>query len=193
VLLLLMLASEIAETYSRDMGDGMTAFYMGGVAYIAFERARSPQWEAALRVLLAALWPFTIYYVWSGGDMSYSRVWWLRESYAIYILFPCTVLYFALREARAGAPARSFSWLGEISYSSYLLHFPLMLFIAIVLKRTGIAFTIALSPAALTGFLVLLVLVSLASYRFFERPVQDWLRARWRSGKAVAPVPQVAS
>lgn len=191
VLLMLILASQITETYSYDMGQGMSAFYMGGLAFIAFERAQSPEWERALRLLLAALWPFTIYYVWSGGDMANSRVWWLRDGYPVYILFPATVLYFALREAREGALGRSFAWLGEISYSSYLLHFPLMLFIAILLKRAGIPFTIALSPTALVCFLLLLVVLSLGSYRFFEKPVQDWLRGQWRRRRTEPPADSV--
>lgn len=94
------------------------------------------------------------------------------------ILLPATIVSTLLLDRRYGARLRHLSILGEISYSSYLLHFPLQLLLMLTFRRFAGATTLY-SPAALLGFLVLLFALSVFSYRAFERPVQDWMRRRF--------------
>jgi peptidoglycan/LPS O-acetylase OafA/YrhL len=67
--------------------------------------------------------------------------------------------------------------LGQATYSSYLLHFPIALFIVIITDALGVDRAIFLSPVALIGFVVVVIASSFPVYRCFERPTQDWLRA----------------
>ena len=70
-------------------------------------------------------------------------------------------------------------FLGNISYSSYLLHFPLQM-IVVMLARTSPR------PLLIQRFLVhgamlrVLIILSLARYYYFEAPC-DVLRMRWLS------------
>ena len=102
--------------------------------------------------------------------------------YAMYVLFPATVLYLAILETRRGPIARGAGWFGDATYAIYLLHFPLMLTTAILFRAAGGDFQALRSPLSLAIFLVVLIPLALASHRFFERPVQQWIRRRF-SGK----------
>jgi peptidoglycan/LPS O-acetylase OafA/YrhL len=72
---------------------------------------------------------------------------------------------------------RPLAYLGDISYSVYMLHFPVQLAIHTVTKQFNLTV-----PYTSVGFLciyaALVVLVSVLSYEFFEKPVQARLRKR---------------
>jgi peptidoglycan/LPS O-acetylase OafA/YrhL len=149
------------------LGRGIVSFYPGGAAFRAFE-APTVRNLCALSVAsvlaLAAQWP----------------VHGLLHAATLAAGFPVLV-------CMAGATDLRARWLGQISYSSYLLHFPLQL--AIV---TAVAYG-APRPdfsdkMTFIAFFVLLVLLSLASFRFLETPAQNWLRHRfvtYREPKAI--------
>jgi peptidoglycan/LPS O-acetylase OafA/YrhL len=66
---------------------------------------------------------------------------------------------------------------GNLTYSSYLLHFPLQLMLAIAVASSGIVL-----PVTSNWFLAAYVGVTLGaaalSYRWFELPAQRWIRRR---------------
>jgi peptidoglycan/LPS O-acetylase OafA/YrhL len=75
---------------------------------------------------------------------------------------------------RAQRPIR---FAGNLTYSSYLLHFPLQLLLAIAVATTGILPKLT-SPAFLAAYLGITLGISALSYRYFELPAQQWLRQR---------------
>ena len=77
----------------------------------------------------------------------------------IFIVSPLTLAALALQEQSLGRRYRALYFLGDISYSTYLLHFPLQL--------VGAAFR--LDAAAL-------IALGAASHYGFERPLQNLLR-----------------
>jgi peptidoglycan/LPS O-acetylase OafA/YrhL len=62
-------------------------------------------------------------------------------------------------------------FLGRISYSLYLVHFPLMLLVAPRLIHTVSPWS---APLLIAVLLPLSILVSVASYRLVERPSITW-------------------
>jgi peptidoglycan/LPS O-acetylase OafA/YrhL len=56
----------------------------------------------------------------------------IRAHWLIKVMFPLTILSLALLETRRGTLGRGFSVIGDISYSMYLLHFPLQLLMALL-------------------------------------------------------------
>lgn len=94
------------------------------------------------------------------------------------VLFPLTILALVLLEYRVGPIGQSLSFLGDISYLSYLLHFPLQLFVVILAMRFNVDHSLYYSGWAMAGFFVVLLTLSLASHRYVEIPMQRCLRKR---------------
>lgn len=82
---------------------------------------------------------------------------------------------------------RGLTYLGEISYSTYLSHF----FLFILFKLAFVDASLQLGWGALAGFLALVLAVSAGLYHGLEKPAQRWLNSRypqrtWRPANAPA-------
>lgn len=98
-----------------------------------------------------------------------------RYSYELF-LFPLTIVTLALWEAERGSLGRRLSFLGQMSYSAYLLHFPLQIVFFGVVLALGVPVTFFYSIWSLVLFMAVLVPLSLGCYHFFERPCQSSIR-----------------
>ena len=88
------------------------------------------------------------------------------------------ILTLVLVETRRGTFGRRLSFIGDLSYSSYLLHFPLQVAVAILVVVVSADRAILFSRAFFVWFFAVLILASLASYHWFEAPAQRWIRTR---------------
>jgi peptidoglycan/LPS O-acetylase OafA/YrhL len=176
--LAMLVMAYLAKNYSRDISHGLTCFYMGGLAWLVFERAESRQVDRVLRIALGVSWPVAFVLGSRYVDITTTRIAFLDGVYATYVLFPATILYLAMLEARRGSLGARLGRVGDLTYSSYLLHFPLMVIVALALKVTGQSLDVMLTLPALLVYFAVLVPLSLACHRLFERPVQTWLRDR---------------
>jgi peptidoglycan/LPS O-acetylase OafA/YrhL len=66
--------------------------------------------------------------------------------------------------------------LGDLTYGSYLWHFPLQLIAVLIVDRIGLGRKIFLSPWPLLIWLVATFALAAASHRFFETPAQNAIR-----------------
>lgn len=69
---------------------------------------------------------------------------------------------------------RPLEWLGDVSYATYIAHFPLL----IALKLFFVDADLQIGPLLLGGYLLFVLVLSGGLYRWFEKPVQEWLNAR---------------
>jgi peptidoglycan/LPS O-acetylase OafA/YrhL len=195
----------------EPLGRGVASFFLGGCAYLVYQSTvagggvrRANRW---LPVVTLALWLVALAAVhgdwsrqellarwlptsWRGGPLELATglllLVWPR-----LVLFPLTILTLALRETERGTLGRRLRFLGDISYSGYLLQFPLQLLVLLVVARCQIDRAVFYSPLALAAFMGVLLAASLCSYRRFELPVQQaWRRAalpeRYARGSEVA-------
>jgi peptidoglycan/LPS O-acetylase OafA/YrhL len=105
---------------------------------------------------------------------------WLIECALVILGFPLLV-FLASRCELAGLMALLGGRLGDISYSVYLLQTPVMLFVAGA-SQALIGRRIAeFAPLSGVTFVIGMLGLSYLSWRYFELPARDYLRARIRS------------
>ena len=117
----------------------------------------------------------------------------LARAWLPCVLFPTTVLFFALNEERLKRFARNSAWLGDISYSTYLLHFPLQLAFVIVAGVLGLSNEIFYGWGTFALFFATLIPMGLVSYHLLEKPAQGYLRTRFGgSSRALTKSPSAS-
>ena len=196
--LLMLAAIGGALKFYVPIGRGIFGFFLGGIAYYVYEalfrRRLVTEWIKWVSIVVVIGWALIalelrfgiLGSLQSGGSNS---IYLGRVSNLLVtgVLMPVTILFLALAETERGELGKSLSFLGDISYSSYLLHFPLQLLVVTIAGSLGIGSEYFYSRASLLGFFVVLIGLSLFSYHYFERPLQEWIRTSWRgSGKTWA-------
>ena len=183
--------------FNEMIGRGLIGFFMGGIVYMLAERIKQSvrARKIAIGVVLAALagWSVIIVETYYGFIASFAwhlagpLKWPASGVFAvelrnvmllafILIVSPLTLLALSLDEQVIGGRYHRLSFLGDISYSSYLLHFPMQLALALLALRFGWHPKMFQNAGALVLFYVVLIALASASYAFFERPLQDKLR-----------------
>ncbi|WP_206757424.1 acyltransferase family protein [Rhizobium sp. CFBP 8762] len=146
---------------------GLTQFYAAGLLFIGFRYgfARSRKATILLCVVTAVICWLAI------AAFPASRQLLLNT-----IAFPVTIVALAAVNFCWPVANRALKWLGDVSFSIYLWHFPLQLIFALVLDSLGYARTVFSQPAMLFGFIAALTIVSQASYSLLECPARRALR-----------------
>lgn len=172
------------------IGRGIGAFFLGGLVYLAYLRVlaspAAPRITRALAALAVLAWFLTLAVSYSGvlGGLT-PKVSKALALLPIVVLFPLTVLGLALVETlRGGFSGRLPRFFGDISYSSYLWHFPLQLLCAALARANGVGTGVFASPWTLLGFFAVLLAISRASYLWLEMPAQRALRGGVRGAGA---------
>ncbi|MCO5977915.1 acyltransferase family protein [Ideonella oryzae] len=171
---------------------GLGSFFFGGAAFLAYEHITSHARRGAIEVALAwvvpLLWGATfllmgLVYGAFGPWGSLVHPVWAQKFFSIMskvwpnmVLFPVTILSMALSENRLKVYFSKVSFLGDISYSTYLLHFPLQIFFVLLFSALGFGQEVFTSAWMLLLFISTLVAVAGISFRYFERPAQNLIR-----------------
>ncbi|MDF7795326.1 hypothetical protein [Pseudomonas syringae] len=95
------------------------------------------------------------------------------------IVFPLSVMFIAALSYLKPTLMKRLGIIGDVSYSSYLLHFPLQILFAMGFDALGYSREIFYNVWVLLLFMAVLIPLSFASHRFFEAPAQQWLRRRF--------------
>ena len=192
-----LLGGVMKELLYAPLGRGVFSFFLGGICYHILVNPRELLARATLRKVLYVLtvlaWLFALgSTAFELGTRGVERVPFLEarpvmagkviDKLAFYygagVLFPLTILSMVTLERERGGLGRRISFIGDISYSSYLLHFPLQLAFVLLFTVSGWSFAFFGNPLSLVLFYAVLIPLSLASYRWFERPMQRFLRRR---------------
>lgn len=108
------------------------------------------------------------------------------------LLFAVVIMSLAFNSGRLGVfmSGRIFQFLGDISYSLYLVHMPIIMTFIVYRKAVyypdtqesamgvGYTFTLAQSWLGLLVFLVIAIGLSALSYRYIEKPARRYLNKR---------------
>ena len=106
----------------------------------------------------------------------------IQMGFSSYVLFPLTVFSLARIEIDRGIGfLKSVSWIGDITYSSYLLHFPLQLIFGLAVGYGILSSDFYTRPVYLAIFFAILIPLSHLTFSHFERPVQNMIRNKFRT------------
>lgn len=162
-------------------GRGLVAFFTGGVSYLLYaqlaQKGRVSGAIQCLSVFCLMIWVLVFGVVWRQVQPLYSVV--VNPLFTDAVLFPVSILTAALIETGRGTFGKRISFLGDISYSSYLMHFPLQLIFIIIVTWFGLPRGIFYSPVVFLLFYATLIVLSVLSFRYFERPVQKYIRLKY--------------
>lgn len=174
----------------QPLGLGLVFFFLGGLTfriYAAIVRRGASSAAHIVPLLTVACWAGAAWIAAQQDAPELAPV--LRRfgsdrfGIAIYVLFPLTVLSLALLETLRGALGKRLAFIGDLTYSSYLLHFPLQLALATAVAALSISPEIFYSRALFIVFFTVLGGVSYVSYHRFEVPLQRWIRRRCAVGE----------
>ncbi|WP_405410908.1 acyltransferase family protein [Maribacter sp. Asnod1-A12] len=172
---------------------GLTSFFFGGVLYqfIRLMTSKYFRYNYLIYVVCAVSWILVITNIYlvefSENLIAYG---FLGKSvvvmFPIYILFPSTVASLAIFEissyhssSKVIGSLKSLSWIGDITYSSYLLHFPLQLLAVYAVSYGILEDRFYLTRWFFILFFVLLLPLSYVTFLKFEKPMQRWIRKKF--------------
>ena len=103
------------------------------------------------------------------------------ENLCVFLSFAFILLIVAELDARTLLPKSVnvfFKGAGALTYSTYMLHLPIQVFIIIICDHLGISRALFHGELVFVAYLVLVIAVGAASYFYFERPMQAVIRKR---------------
>ena len=176
----------VSRPAHHPLFEGLALFFLGGFVFYATSiMATKPlKFKSIVYFVAITAWILTIInvYLFSFADLFpttsdiMNNV--FHYGFLFYILFPFTVASVALVEIDKGQFLQSLSWLGDITYSSYLLHFPLQLVFALAVSYGILKSDFYLQPIYLIIFFAILIPISYFTFIRFERPAQKFLRQK---------------
>lgn len=193
----LAIAGAVFFFHDGQIGRGIVGFFWGGVTYYAV-RSLATHGSAkpiARGTAMAALavWAIAVANVYLGFVQALFAMlpqplarFLLGNQYPVFLLafifvvVPLTLAALALHEDQFGGHWARFTLLGDISYSTYMIHFPMQLTLALLALRLGWVPADFMHGYVMLAFYVVLIGLGGLSYTFFERPLQALLRGRTR-------------
>jgi peptidoglycan/LPS O-acetylase OafA/YrhL len=192
---IMVVVGALIYPHDGQIARGIMGFFMGGLVFYATSaiasRARAKPIAIAIAVVTLIAWIVAIVEVYFGpiqaafdGAPDSISDFFDANSYEIYlfsfilVVSPLTLMTLALHEELFGAPYARFTFLGDISYSTYMVHFPMQLTLALLAVHFGWKPIDFMNGFAMIGFYAAMIALGALSYFYFERPMQALLRGK---------------
>ena len=199
--LVISLSGILLMDWNWFIARGICGFFLGGAVYFVTEKikARPDAARLARRIAVTAIALWAVVLIETLYEPLHAALYWLsghispavgrfyigEEDNIFLLLFvytasPATIMALALHEQVLGGRYAKLHWLGDISYSTYMIHFPLQLTCAVLAWQFAIPASWFQADIAMLLFYAVLIGLGLASYHYLERPAQNLIRS-WTS------------
>jgi len=170
-IIVLSLATKFLNIHS-SIFDCLIFFYAGGLSAIALQHFEATKYSRALKIIAFAV----LLALPAASFMPHVST---NKNFAVLFLlaFVPTLLFVAAKNIRVHKNLQTLIEVaGNMTYASYLVHFPLQLIISLYFFDADkqIPYT---NPLFFIHFISTVLVASYFTYRYFERPVQDAIRA----------------
>ena len=167
-------------------------FFWGGLLLYFYRWTSSfrPAARGVMAIVNLSLTGLALLNLYSGGLLSPLL---LPHPYFLivfeHLIFPASCIlsfvqsFESIQNARAAAV---FSELGNLTYASYLVHFPIQILFVLITDSHRIPREAYLSPGLFLLFMTAVFVSSFLIYRYYEMPIQDMIRAKWLKGSGGA-------
>ncbi len=150
--------------------DCIIYFYLGGLTAQIFKATEQTKYQKFILVLslVVIICPLVLL-----NEDSFEKI-----KHFFLIFFAPALIYLGAMELKVSQNIGSLiEALGNMTYSSYLIHLPFQLFMVLLLGALNIAIPFY-SPYFFTLYLALVLCLSRFIYLRFEKPMQDFIRLR---------------
>lgn len=161
-------------------------FFYGGLLFKAYEKFNSRIFKhlKTLSIVLTAVF-FIVFLNVEFGTVddklisSFSKTGYL---FVKFLIFPALIVLPFLIFFENKIPnrmARKLTWLGNLTYSSYMIHFPIQLIMVLTVSRLGFSREVFLLKETFFSFLIVTFLLSYLVFEFVEMPLQKICRKKF--------------
>ncbi|SEL24993.1 acyltransferase family protein [Parapedobacter koreensis] len=148
-------------TQFYSIGTGMLSFFAGGIAFFIYSFLYKRYSFRTNWILIVCMLTISLVYIIYIRYLAKQQLpFYFFELY----MFPVIVICISLIESLLGSGlGRKFAFIGDISYSSYLIHFPLQLIFVLVIESFSLNQKIFYLPRTLITFYIVLIALSFFS------------------------------
>ncbi len=157
---------------NHNIGIGLFTFFCGGAAFIVLEKGIKILGQRIAAIISIAIAFVALIYLILCEKINALTL--------TGLFFPIFIAALVSIELLTPKPFRYTSFIGDLSYSSYLIHFPLQIVFALTFDHFGFNRSIFYSLWMLPLFTAILIPLSFASHRLFEVPAQRAIRSAYR-------------
>lgn len=188
----------VLPPYSPPIARGIGSFFMGGCIFLVYKKVifsgNMEQIYKWISYITVFVWVFTlinmqfdISYFFSQYNQTpgnrYPGIYFhfitqnLDWYWSAIVLFPLSILFLTMRETLRWKYQSRLSFLGDISYSSYLLHFPLQMAVMAIVICQDINRSVFYSTWLMLFFFCALIIISLVVHKYYELPLRSYFRS----------------
>lgn len=174
----LIVISALVFFEKKLIGYGGFCFFFGGFVFLIYEKIKKLDGYNKFKFFIFSIFILTIIFfiiILKYIYLSSIEI----KIIIIVFLFPSILIASIIYKIKSEKILNFFTFLGNISYSTYLLHFPLQILILIFLKHQGIKFDFN-NLFFFLLYIFFVIFSSVISYVYFENKIKIYIRKKFK-------------